>query len=284
MRWGWLVLLFLFACSEQPLPTAIPVATVVREETPPTSEPSAEENKTFLPAIEIAGTGEMVEEEATEAYPVPTPEPISPRPVITVEAATSIPEPADEIVPAETTYTVQPGDILGFIARDFGITMAELMAANGIANPNQIEVGQVLVIPASAVVIVDATQEPDEATVDEEDAVEVEQTVGVPPETYIVQPGDSLGKIAERFGIPLVDLAAANGLSVTSFVYVDQVLVISSDDTPQEPAQTYVIQRGDTLRSVAERFGITVNALSAANAITNPNTIFVGQVLIIPNQ
>lgn len=53
--------------------------------------------------------------------------------------------------------------------------------------------------------------------------------------------------------------------------------------TPAPPAQTtYVVQRGDTLAAIAQRFGTTVGALQAANGIANPNEIVIGQVLVIP--
>ena len=52
---------------------------------------------------------------------------------------------------------------------------------------------------------------------------------------------------------------------------------------PAPPAQeTYVVQEGDTLAAIAERFGTTVSALQAANGIEDPNEIVIGQVLVIP--
>ncbi len=51
---------------------------------------------------------------------------------------------------------------------------------------------------------------------------------------------------------------------------------------PAAPAQTYVIQAGDTLSVIAERFGVTIDAISAANGITDVNSIQPGQELIIP--
>lgn len=48
------------------------------------------------------------------------------------------------------------------------------------------------------------------------------------------------------------------------------------------PAGTYVIQPGDTLSVIAEQFGITIQALSDANGITDVNSIQPGQELIIP--
>jgi LysM repeat protein len=47
-------------------------------------------------------------------------------------------------------------------------------------------------------------------------------------------------------------------------------------------ARTYVVQRGDTLSSIARRFDTSVEAIAAANGITNPSLIGVGQLLVIP--
>ncbi|HEX2884204.1 MAG TPA: LysM domain-containing protein, partial [Candidatus Limnocylindria bacterium] len=76
-----------------------------------------------------------------EPTPQPTPPPTpAPTPVPTVAATPAPP-------PAQTTYVVQQGDTLAAIAQRFGTTVAAIQAANGIADPNEIIVGQVLVIP-----------------------------------------------------------------------------------------------------------------------------------------
>ncbi|HVL53844.1 MAG TPA: LysM domain-containing protein [Vitreimonas sp.] len=51
---------------------------------------------------------------------------------------------------------------------------------------------------------------------------------------------------------------------------------------PPPPQQTYVVQEGDTLAAIAQQFGTTVEAIQAANGIEDPNSITVGQVLVIP--
>jgi LysM repeat protein len=48
------------------------------------------------------------------------------------------------------------------------------------------------------------------------------------------------------------------------------------------PQTTYVVQEGDTLAAIAQRFGTTVEAMQAANGIEDPNEIIIGQVLVIP--
>jgi putative chitinase len=105
----------------------------------------------------------------------------------------------------EVTYVVQRGDTLYSIARRYGSTVEAIAAANGIANPSRIRVGQTLKIPTS----------------------------GSPPSpspaggtTYVVQPGDNLFRIALRYGVSYAYLARYNGIADPSRIYVGQVIRI----------------------------------------------------------
>lgn len=103
--------------------------------------------------------------------------------------------------------------------------------------------------------------------------------------TYVVQPGDTLVGIAARYGVTVTQLANANGLSWNVWVYVGQQLVIpgvAPAPAPSPASGSYVVQRGDTLSSIAVRFGTTVAALLTTNGLTNANFIYVGQTLVIP--
>ncbi|MCA9932916.1 MAG: LysM peptidoglycan-binding domain-containing protein [Ardenticatenaceae bacterium] len=109
---------------------------------------------------------------------------------------------------------------------------------------------------------------------------------------YTVQSGDTLSAIAQRFGTTYQTLAQVNNLANPNYIYVGQVLEIPDDGTtpPTEPAPTpvpspggtYTVQSGDTLSTIAQRFGTTYLAIAQANNIANPNYIYVGQVLTIP--
>jgi lipoprotein-anchoring transpeptidase ErfK/SrfK len=110
--------------------------------------------------------------------------------------------------------------------------------------------------------------------------------------TYVVKPGDNLFRIALNHGLTTQQLAAANGITNYAHVYVGQVLTIpargsyssasTSAATTSRVAGTYTVKRGDTLFRIALNHGLTAQQLAAANGITNPSHVYVGQVLRIP--
>jgi len=104
------------------------------------------------------------------------------------------------------------------------------------------------------------------------------------PTYHTVQRGENLYRIALRYGTTVDAIVAANGLANENSVYVGQVLLIPAGDQgqPQPGGTTYVVQPGDTLYSIARRFGATVDALAAHNGLAPPYTIKVGQTLSIP--
>ena len=101
---------------------------------------------------------------------------------------------------------------------------------------------------------------------------------------YTVQSGNTLSGIAEEYGTTVNTLVALNGISNPNLIYVGQVLKIpvsGSESTSNSTVTTYTVQSGDTLSGIALKFGTTVNHLVAINGISNPNLIYVGQVLKI---
>ncbi len=105
----------------------------------------------------------------------------------------------------------------------------------------------------------------------------------VPPEGsnyHVVQKGDSLWSIANRYGVSVAALKAANNLT-SDVLQIGQTLIIPSTSNDNTTTTTYTVQSGDTLWSIASRFNISVNQLKNANNLTS-DTLSVGQRLIIP--
>lgn len=94
---------------------------------------------------------------------------------------------------------------------------------------------------------------------------------------YTVEPGDSVYKIANQYGITTNDVVYANQLSNPDRLAIGQALVIPVDYFE------YIVKRGDSLYSIARRYNLTVSQLLDANpSITNPTRIFIGQSIRIP--
>lgn len=96
--------------------------------------------------------------------------------------------------------------------------------------------------------------------------------------TYTVKSGDTLSSIASQYGTTYQELAKINGISDPNKIYPGQVLKISgSSSTAASNTEYYTIKSGDTLSSIAKRYGTTVNQLVAWNNIQNANLIYAGQ-------
>jgi spore germination protein len=95
---------------------------------------------------------------------------------------------------------------------------------------------------------------------------------------YVVRPGDSVYAIALRFGVSMQTIIEDNALSNPDVLVVGQALVIRTGTTV-----TYRVAPGDTLYAIARSRGVSLSALLAANPqITNPDLIYVGQIINIP--
>jgi LysM repeat protein len=125
----------------------------------------------------------------------------------------------------------------------------------------------------------------DLAIPDEAQARDVEPPAEV---TYVVQPGDTLFSIALAHGTSVGLIADANNIADPNVIHVGQTLTIPEPmpTPPAEPAppeDTYTVQSGDTLFAIASQFGTTVSAFVEANNLADPNVIFAGQVLVVPD-
>ncbi|HEX2100174.1 MAG TPA: LysM peptidoglycan-binding domain-containing protein [Candidatus Synoicihabitans sp.] len=213
--------------------------------------------------------------------------------------AAPAPTPTAAIPPPTTTYTVVRGDSLWSVAKKHGVTRTELAAANRISPDASLKIDQTLVIPAPS-----ATPAPSNAT-----SSAAAASASGDATNYVVRSGDTLGAIARRHRTTVAAIKAMNNLRGDMVRIGDLLLIPASQPAataapaassstptanPSTPAPTpalargangtmkHVVAPGETLGSIARRYGTTVGDIGAANNIPDPTKIRPGQELVIP--
>lgn len=163
----------------------------------------------------------------------------------------------------ENYYTVRRGDTLYSIANKFGTTVDTIKRLNNLTS-NTLTIGQTLLIS-------------------EETLPEVS--------TYIVEKGDTLYGIANKFGTTVDIIKRLNNLTVNTLLPGQQILVPATDQTPVEEEPTippieqpyiiYTVQKGDSLWKISQRYKVPVNDITAFNNLSNIN-LKIGDELRIP--
>ena len=160
------------------------------------------------------------------------------------------------VVPTDTdTYIVKSGDSLYKIANAYNTTVDELKSLNNLSS-NILSIGQILKVPKSA-------------------SSEITSTID-----YVVKSGDNLYAIARKYNTTVNEIKSLNNLG-SDILSVGQILKIPTVTPSQEQKETYIVQSGDSLYSIARKFNTTVDELKRLNNLSS-NLLSIGQVLVLP--
>ena len=176
---------------------------------------------------------------------------------------------APNLAYAEAVYVIRSGDNLTFIAASSGTTVDELIALNGLTDPDRIYVGSRLIISPRP----SPTAPP---------------PLGGESTGYRVLPGDTLGSIAARFGVEISDIAEANEVQDEHLIYTGAVLHIPGSSrtapTSSPELQRHTVVVGETLGGIGLLYGVSAEAVALQNRVGLSEPIHPGQLLTIPRR
>ena len=162
-------------------------------------------------------------------------------------------------------YSIKPGDTWWGVAQKHKVSVKDLMAVNAGSAKKPLQIGQKLQIPGQAVAA--------------KAQVGSSATPSATPREHIVTKGDTIWSLARQFKIDPDVLLKANGLEKTAVLQVGQKLAISSGSSQKSKAAqavgnagqrdqvSYQVRPGDSLWSIASRFGVTLTELREWNKL-----------------
>jgi LysM repeat protein len=208
-----------------------------------------------------------------EPAPAPTPAPAPAAPV-----APAAPAPAA----TGPVHTVRPGETLFKIAQRYDTTVDAIVTANAIADRRQISVGQPVVIPVAAPAPAPAAPAPTPAPAPTNPAPAA-PAPAASGTVHTVRSGETLGRIARRHGTTVDAILALNPGANRNVIHAGDQFAIPVVAAPP-PSGVHVVQPGDTMAAVAAHYGVTVEAVAAANGLAPGDMLIAGNRLFLTAQ
>ena len=177
------------------------------------------------------------------------------------------------------TYRVRPGDTVWDIARRSGTSVRAVLEANGLRASALIHPGQELRLPRDAVRHLAPVRS---------GAATARRTAKARKVVHVVRPGDTAWDVARRYRVPLTAVLRVNGLDASGTIRPGRKLVLPGA-TPRRsrPAVTdrtraHVVRSGETVTTIARRYGVSVGSVLRRNHLRSTTTIHPGRRLLVP--
>lgn len=185
-------------------------------------------------------------------------------------------------------HRVRRGETVATIARRYGVSKSSLIAANDISTRHRLRTGTMLVVPRG-----NGTSYVDDGDKGGQGAVHTKKVV-----TYRVKKMDSVSRIAKKFGVSPAQIKSWNSITTRNPLRAGRVLKIYQSvyvakgaakkegrqiamaDQPRNGKQ-HSIQSGDTLWTIAQRYGMSVDELASMNSMDPATKIKPGQKIIV---
>jgi membrane-bound lytic murein transglycosylase D len=176
-------------------------------------------------------------------------------------------------------HFVARGETLSGIALRYRVSQAMLAASNPKVKSRSLRIGQRIVVPTGGALSTRLARRMAEPVV----------AAGTSTKAFHrVKRGETISEIADEYGVTQRELLAWNRLDRLGRIRIGQRIRVSSPEGRAEPApesgaaKTHVVRRGETLRGLARRYGVSIQALREANGLTERETLRTGISLRIP--
>lgn len=197
------------------------------------------------------------------------------------------------------SYVIRRGDTLSHIAQRFGTSIRAIRDANNMVSRTVLYPGKKILVPTGRTITSTESKALSTHNPPSGAAAEAAITLSTGEQKYVVQEGDSLYTIAQKFNVQMERIKDRNNLGRKSLINIDTVLVIPAREgstggeyppgSSVERAMStvanqmvHIVRQGETLFEIAQKYNTTIAVLTQANNLSRRTELAIGHKLVIP--